>query len=133
MDRLDSELLRKRARHVITENDRTLACLELLRAGQLRQIGPLLTASHESLRHDFEVSVPEVDLAVEVMLAFGAYGARITGGGFGGCAIALMDPAQARAAAVALQASFAGRGYLAPASFTATAQRGSHRYPKDER
>jgi galactokinase len=53
MDRLDSELLRKRVRHVITENDRTLACAELLRTGQLRQVGPLLTASHESLRDDF--------------------------------------------------------------------------------
>jgi galactokinase len=127
MDRLDSELLRKRARHVITENDRSLACLDLLRAGQVRQIGPLLSASHESLRDDFEVSVPEVDLAVEVMLAFGAYGARITGGGFGGCAIGLMEPSQARAATVALQAAFAGRGYLAPNSFTVTAHAGSHK------
>jgi galactokinase len=127
MERLDSEVLRKRARHVITENDRTLACADLLRTGQLRQIGPLLTASHESLRDDFEVSVPEVDLAVEVMLAFGAYGARITGGGFGGCAIGLMEPTQARAAVIALSGAFAGRGYEAPASFTAIASAGSHR------
>ncbi len=72
MDRLPDETLRRRARHVITENDRTLACADLLRTGQLRRIGPLLTASHASMRDDFEITVPEVDLAVEVLLAFGA-------------------------------------------------------------
>ena len=126
MQRLDSDLLRKRARHVITENDRTLACADLLRTGQVRQIGGLLTASHASLRDDFEVSVPEVDLAVEVMLAFGASGARITGGGFGGCAIGLMDPAQARAATIAIDGAFGGRGYPAPVSFTVQAGDGAH-------
>jgi galactokinase len=125
MATLDSDLLRKRARHVITENDRTEAVAQLLRTDQLRAIGPLLTASHESLRDDFEVSVPEVDLAVEVLLAFGAYGARITGGGFGGCAIALIEPAQAREAAIAVGAAFAGRQYRAPSSFTVTPAAGT--------
>ncbi|MGX7680939.1 galactokinase [Jatrophihabitans sp. DSM 45814] len=127
MKKLDSDLLRKRARHVITENDRTLAAAGLLRTGQLRQVGRLLTASHASLRDDFQVSVPEVDLAVEVMLAFEAYGARMTGGGFGGCAIGLMDPAQARAAAIGLDGAFGGRGYTEPSIFTATASAGTHR------
>jgi galactokinase len=127
MDRLPDETLRKRARHVITENDRTLACAGLLRTGQLRQIGPLLTASHASMRDDFEITVPEVDLAVEVLLAFGAFGARMTGGGFGGCVIALMEPAQARAGALAVQAAYAGRDYLEPVSFTVTAADGAHR------
>jgi galactokinase len=127
MDRLSDETLRKRARHVITENDRTLACADLLRTGQLRQIGPLLTASHESMRDDFEITVPEVDLAFEVLLAFGALGARMTGGGFGGCVIALMEPAQARAAAIAVAAAFSGRNYREPVSFTVTAAAGTHR------
>jgi galactokinase len=126
-DRLSSDLLRRRARHVITENDRTLAAADLLRTGQLREIGPLLTASHVSLRDDFEVSVPEVDLAVEVMLAFGAYGARITGGGFGGCAIGLLEPVQARAAALAVTAAFAGREYREPSSFEVLPGPGLHR------
>ncbi len=126
MESLSSELLRKRARHVITENDRTLAAAGLLRNGQLRQIGPLLTASHASLRDDFEVSVPEVDLAVEVMLAFDAYGARITGGGFGGCAIGLMTPEQARAASLAVTAAYSGRGYRLPSAFTVTPHQGTH-------
>ncbi len=116
--RLSSDRLRKRARHVITENDRTLRTAELLRAGAIREIGPLLTESHASMRDDFENSVPEVDLAVEVMLAFQAYGARMTGGGFGGCVIGLFEPRQARAAVVALDGAFGGRGYHAPVSFT---------------
>lgn len=114
---LDSDRLRKRARHVITENQRTLDCAELLRQGRLREIGPLLSASHASMRDDFENTVPEVDLAAEVMLAFGAFGARMTGGGFGGCVIGLFEPRQARAAAVAIDGAFAGRRYSAPASF----------------
>jgi galactokinase len=127
MDRLPDETLRKRARHVITENDRTLACADLLRTGQLRQIGPLLTASHASMRDDFEITVPEVDLAVEVLLAFGAFGARMTGGGFGGCVIGLMEPAQARAAALAVVAAYAGRDYPEPVSFSVTAGAGAQR------
>ena len=115
--RLDSDRLRRRARHVITENDRTLACAQLLRQGRLREIGPLLTASHASMRDDFENSVPEVDLAVRVMLAFDAFGARMTGGGFGGCVIGLFEPRQARAAVVAIDGAFAGRGYRRPVSF----------------
>jgi len=127
LGRLSDERLRKRARHVITENERTLATAELLRTGQIREVGPLLTASHASMRDDFENSVPEVDLAVEVMLAFEAYGARMTGGGFGGCVIGLFEPRQARAAVVALDGAFGGRGYQPPASFTVTPAAGLHR------
>lgn len=124
---LSSDQLRKRARHVITENDRTLTCADLLRRGAIREIGPLLTASHASMRDDFENSVPEVDLAVEVMLAFEAYGARMTGGGFGGCVIGLFEPRQARAAVVALDGAFGGRGYHPPVSFTVLPGDGLHR------
>jgi galactokinase len=126
LDRLDDRL-RRRARHVITENDRTLACADLLRTGQLRQIGPLLSASHASLRDDFEVTVPELDLAVEVMHAFAAYGARMTGGGFGGCVIGLLEPEQARACKVGIDGAFAGRGYHRPVSFEVSASAGLHR------
>jgi galactokinase len=126
LDRLDDRL-RSRARHVITENDRTLACVDLLRTGQIRQIGPLLSASHASLRDDFEVSVPELDLAVEVMGAFAAYGARMTGGGFGGCVIGLFEPEQARAAKVGIDGAFAGRGYHRPVSFEVSASAGLRR------
>jgi galactokinase len=124
LDRLSSDRLRRRARHVITENDRTLACAYLLRTGQLRQIGPLLSASHASMRDDLANSVPEVELAVEVMGAFEAYGARMTGGGFGGCVIGLFDPEQARAARVGIDGAFGGRGYRPPVSFEVSASAG---------
>jgi galactokinase len=112
---------------VITENDRTLACADLLRTGQLSAIGPLLDASHTSMRDDFEITVPEVDLAVEVMRAFGALGARMTGGGFGGCVIGLFEPAQARAAVIGIDGAFAGREYAAPVSFEVSAVAGARR------
>jgi galactokinase len=123
LDRLSDRLCRC-ARHVITENDRTLACADLLLTGQIRRIGPLLSASHASMRDDLANSAPEVELAVEVMAAFGAYGARMTGGGFGGCVIGLFEPEQARAARVGIDGAFAGRGYRAPISFEVSAAAG---------
>jgi galactokinase len=85
-----SDVLLRRARHVVTENARTLAAAELLERGELDRFGSLMAASHASLRDDYEVSCPELDLAVAIALEVpGVYGARMTGGGFGGCAIAL--------------------------------------------
>jgi len=83
--------LRRRTRHVVTENARVLAVVDLLRAGRVRDIGPVLTASHASMRDDYEITVPEVDVAVDTAVSAGAYGARMTGGGFGGCVLALVD------------------------------------------
>jgi galactokinase len=118
--RLPDELSRRRVRHVVTENARVLDTVAALRSG--RPIGALLTASHASLRDDFEVSAPELDLAVETALAAGAQGARMTGGGFGGCVIAIAaDPARVVDAVVE---AFAGRGFARPAAFVATAAAG---------
>ena len=84
------ETVRRRARHVVTENARTLRAVDALVARNFDEFGQLMHASHNSLRHDFEVSSPELDLAVDEALAHeGVYGARMTGGGFGGCMIAL--------------------------------------------
>ncbi|MGX7669830.1 galactokinase [Plantactinospora sp. DSM 117369] len=118
--RLDDETVRRRVRHVVTENQRVLETVELLRAGRLAEIGPLLTASHSSMRDDFEITVPEVDTAVEAALTAGAYGARMTGGGFGGCVLALVDAAAAETVASAVTEAYAGRGFRAPATFTVT-------------
>ncbi len=83
---------RRRARHVITENARTLAAVEAMEAGELNTLGQLMVASHTSLRDDYEVTGPALDAVVEVALeAPGCYGARMTGGGFAGGAIALVD------------------------------------------
>ncbi len=85
------ETTRRRARHVITENTRTLEAAAALRAGDLTHFGELMQASHASLRDDFEVSTPALDAMVACALtAPGCYGARLTGAGFGGCAVALV-------------------------------------------
>ena len=82
----------KRARHVIKENERVLDCAESLRLGNLEHVGKLMNASHISLRDDFEVSSEALDLMVDCALASpGCYGARMTGAGFGGCAVALVE------------------------------------------
>ena len=95
LGRLADPVMRRRVRHVVTENDRVRQAAEVLRAGQIRALAPLLDASHASMRDDFEITVPPVDLAVEVARASGALGARMTGGGFGGCIIALVGTGEA--------------------------------------
>ncbi|GAB3313241.1 galactokinase [Geodermatophilus aquaeductus] len=90
----EGAVLLRRARHVVSEDARVEEVVGLLRAGgDPREVGPVLTAGHASLRDDFEVSVPELDAVVEVALAAGAHGARMVGGGFGGSAVALVDAA----------------------------------------
>ena len=83
-----------RARHVITENRRVLDFAAASRAGDLAEMGRLLVASHRSLQHDYEVSCPELDFLVDIALEIpGVYGARMTGGGFGGCTVNLLEAA----------------------------------------
>ncbi|MCZ2263572.1 galactokinase, partial [Isoptericola sp. QY 916] len=106
-------VLRRRVRHVVTETARTADVAELVRAGAYEQVGPLMTASHVSLRDDFEVTVPELDLAVDASVAAGALGARMTGGGFGGSTLALVRDVDAVVAHV--RAAFADAGLAAPA------------------
>jgi len=90
---LSDRVLLSRARHVVTENERVRQCVEGLSSGDLKTAGQLMTASHISLRDDYEVSTPELDAAVETLLSTpGVYGARLTGAGFGGCVIALAEP-----------------------------------------
>ena len=114
LDRLGDAVLRRRARHVVSENRRVLEVAGLLRAGQLSRVGSLLTASHASLRDDFEVSWPEADAAVEAALQAGALGARMTGGGFGGSVIALAPAAVSARVTGAVTDVFARRGWRAP-------------------
>ena len=87
------EIARMRARHVITENARVLDSVAALRSGDLAKFGELMNASHESLRDDFQVSSRELDVMVELARGQkGVLGARMTGGGFGGCTINLLEP-----------------------------------------
>jgi galactokinase len=87
--------LDRRVRHVISENERVDAAVAALAGGELHALGELLNASHASLRDDYEVSVPEVERAVEACIEAGALGARIMGGGFGGSVLALFPPGAA--------------------------------------
>lgn len=92
-----SPVVRRRARHVISENNRTLKAAEALQADDLTRFGRLMIASHNSLRDDFEVSCPELDRLVEIALGVkDVYGARLTGAGFGGCMLALTKPEAAK-------------------------------------
>jgi galactokinase len=125
--KLPDEVSRKRVRHVVTENRRVLDTVALLRAGRFAETGPLLTASHASMRDDYEITVPEVDTAVSVALDAGAYGARMTGGGFGGCVLALIDAPAADAVSGAVAKAFAEAGFTPPAAFTAVPSGGAMR------
>jgi galactokinase len=126
VDRLGDERTR-RARHVVRENARVLAVVDLLRQDRLGEIGPLLTASHASLRDDYEVSAPGLDAAVEAALEAGALGARMTGAGFGGCALALVPVGDADRVSKAVAVEFAGQRFEAPAVFAVHPADGARR------
>ncbi|MFC8302414.1 galactokinase [Specibacter sp. NPDC057265] len=125
---LDPETFR-RVRHIVSENQRVLDTVALLDDAGPGAIGELLTASHASMRDDFEISCPELDLAVETALNHGALGARMTGGGFGGSAIALIPAAAEAGVRAAVESSFAGAGFTAPDIFTVSPAAGAHRVP----
>ena len=96
VDDIDDDVVRRRARHVVTENHRVRAFADALRDGRYGDAGDLMVASHASLRDDFEVSTPGLDALVERLLAAGGvHGARLTGAGFGGCIVALTEPGAA--------------------------------------
>ena len=117
----------RRALHVVTENARVLDAVELLRACRLDRLGPLLAASHASLRDDFEVSSPELDTAVGAAVAAGAVGARMTGAGFGGSALALAPEARVEPVAAGVRAAFAAAGFRAPEVLSVRPQGGASR------
>jgi len=123
---LDDETFR-RVRHVVTENQRVLDTVRVLRESGPGAIGDLLDASHISMRDDFEISVPELDLAVETAVANGAIGARMTGGGFGGAAIALIPSESISRLQVAIDGAFAEHGFGQPVTFAVTAADGAIR------
>ncbi|MGN8025249.1 galactokinase [Microbacterium sp. 22242] len=117
----------RRVRHVVTEDQRVLDTVAALTEQGPRAIGELLVASHASMRDDFEISVPELDTAVDTALAHGAIGARMTGGGFGGAAIALVDHDRVPAVSEAVRDAFAAAGFAPPHLFTVTPSAGPRR------
>jgi len=121
------EMTFRRVRHVVTENQRVLDTVDVLRDLGPIGIGDLLDASHRSMRDDFEISVRELDLAVETATSNGAIGARMTGGGFGGAAIALIRSDDLSRLEVAINGAFAEHGFSQPDTFVVTAAQGASR------
>jgi galactokinase len=123
---LDSQALTavqvRRARHVLTENRRVLEVVEALSRADFEGVGSAFVRSHASLRDDYEVSSPELDLTVEAALAAGAWGARMTGGGFGGSAIALVPQASSAFFVDAVTGAFSDAGFARPRIFAVTAE-----------
>ncbi|MEU9054201.1 galactokinase [Streptomyces sp. NPDC048384] len=128
LDRLGGdEEVRRLVRHVVTEDQRVEQVVALLESGETRAIGPVLTAGHASLRDDFRVSCPELDLVVDTALAGGALGARMTGGGFGGSAIVLAEAADVETVTKAVEEAFAAAAFTAPRVFEAVPAAGARR------
>lgn len=125
--------LQARTRHVLSEIARTWAFIDILESEsllseeKLQVLGGLMNDSHDSLRDDYEVTVPELDMAVDVARAHGAYGARMTGGGFGGSVIALVKIGQAEGIAQAVTEAFVEHGFAQPHVFVATPADGAGR------
>jgi galactokinase len=114
LSRLDDDVQRARARHVLAESARVEDVITALAAEDWQRVGAILTASHHSLRGDYAASTPALDLAVETAVEAGAHGARLTGGGFGGSSIALVPEERAVAVQNAIDAAFAAEGHRAP-------------------
>ncbi|GHG23721.1 galactokinase [Streptomyces zaomyceticus] len=125
--RLGDETILRYVRHVVTDNARVERTIALLDAGDTRAVGPVLTEGHASLRDDLRVSCAELDLVVEAANAAGALGARMTGGGFGGSAVVLVDTDRADEVAAAVGKAFAEAGYAAPGIFPAVPSAGARR------
>ncbi|MGZ8179155.1 galactokinase [Williamsia sp. SKLECPSW1] len=116
---------RRRARHVLTENTRVLRVCESLRDGDLAAVGEMMDASHASMRDDFEITTPGIDLIAATARSAGALGARMTGGGFGGCVIALVETARVDTLVASVVAAAEHAGGPTPTAFTARAGRGA--------
>ncbi|GAA2060279.1 galactokinase [Streptomyces albiaxialis] len=127
LGRIDDPDVRRCVRHIVTENRRVEETIALLERGETRAIGPVLNAGHASLRDDFQVSCAELDAVVESANAAGAIGARMTGGGFGGSALVLVDEDAAERVTEAVLEAFRTAGFRAPRVFEAVPSAGARR------
>ena len=114
LGRIDDEVLTRRVRHVLTEDARVTAAVVAAEQGDWRTFGRLMNESHASLRDDYEVSCPELDIAVEAAVDTGALGARMTGGGFGGSAIALVPAGAVEEVQAAVASAYERAGWRPP-------------------
>jgi galactokinase len=112
-------------RHVVSENGRVLEAVLALEHDDVETLGRLMSSSHESLRDDYRVSTPELDILVDALLDAGAFGARLTGAGFGGAVVAVCDPDSAAAIGERAMARYRERTGLEPRAFTCRAVEGA--------
>jgi galactokinase len=127
-----SDVIYKRVRHVVTENDRVKRAAIALETGDIAEFGRLMADSHRSLRDDYEVSTPELDLMVELARGEGGVrGARITGGGFGGCTINLVEAAHAPEVQRKIEQDYEARTGLRPTILICEASDGAGAMPED--
>jgi galactokinase len=127
LENLVPPVVYRRARHIVTENQRVLLAAQALESGNLEVFGELMNESHTSMRDDFEISIAELDLAVEVARRNGALGSRMTGGGFGGAAIALIASEKISHLAQTIEAEFAAAGFAKPEVFEVVPSNGAGR------
>ncbi|APY87860.1 galactokinase [Streptomyces alfalfae] len=125
--KLPDDRTRRYVRHVVSDDHRVERVIGLLDAGDVRAIGPVLTEGHASLRDDLRISCPELDLVVSAADAAGALGARMTGGGFGGSAIVLVESEDAEAVTKSVLDAFVTAGFTTPRVFPAVASAGARR------
>jgi galactokinase len=128
-DQLDPNVFR-RARHIVTENDRVLLAASALHRGDLVHLGALFAASHASMSADFEITTPEVDQLVEIAVATpGVHASRMTGGGFGGCTVSLVDADRAQEIAEQVRSTYAEASGLPARAWVCTAAAGAQVLP----
>ena len=125
IEELLPETEQKRVRHIFNENQRVLDAVRAIRDRDFHAFGRLMNESHDSMRDDFEISTNELNTAVEASIASGALGARMTGGGFGGSAIALVDANDSKALIFGVQLAFEARGFQAPDVFSVKPSEGA--------
>ena len=122
--------INRRARHVVGEIERTISAAKALSSNDFEALGPLMAASHASLRDDFEVSCEELDIMVEIAHKIGrtggVIGARMTGGGFGGSTVTLCESGKAEAIAATLAAGYEAATGIKPDIFASRPSRGAH-------
>jgi galactokinase len=119
VEALDDDRIRRRARHIVTEIERVRTIVAALAASDWSTVGRVFLESHASMRDDFEISCPELDVAVTTAVEAGAVGARMTGGGFGGSSIALVPLERVEAVMRAVDLAFVGEGFGPPAHLRA--------------
>lgn len=131
LERVTDPVDARRARHVLTENARVLAFVAAMEATDLNAAGAIMNASHASMRDDFEITTPQIDLIAETAVAKGALGARMTGGGFGGCVIALVPEDGLDSVISAIPSTVRAAGHNKPTLVRATAAAGAGEVPSD--